>query len=226
MQLTFVRGVVCSLMVLLMVNRNVKSTLWDPVDCKTLPSLIFRCVQGAASVYISFSSINYFDVSTVGIVCSLKPILACILGVTILGEHMGYRDVVCMSAVFIAVFLVIFGSSGSQQTSMESNPWAMVSLIAQPFLLAGGDISMRKMKKMPEQLCSAYQNLSLCALASFYMLCTGLRFDFMLDLSLEAWGYLVLSCGLTILTQLAKSNAFKYSESARLQKLSFLPNVW
>jgi len=58
------------------------------------------------------------------------------------------------------------------------------------------------------------------------MLCTGLRFDFMLDLSLEAWMYLVLSCGLTILTQLAKSNAFKYSESARLQKLSFLPNVW
>ena len=150
MQLTFVRGVVCSLMVLLMVNRNVKSTLWDPVDCKTLPSLIFRCVQGAASVYISFSSINYFDVSTVGIVCSLKPILACILGVTILGEHMGIRDVVCMSAVFIAVFLVIFGSSGSQETSMQSNPLAMVSLIAQPFLLAGGDISMRKMKKMPE----------------------------------------------------------------------------
>ena len=31
---------------------------------------------------------------------------------------------------------------------------------------------------------------------------------------------------MTIFTQLAKANAFKYSESARLQKHSFLPNVW
>ena len=114
MQLTFLRGVVCSLMVLMLVNRNAKATLWDPVDCKTLPSLIFRCLQGGISVYISFSSINYFNVSTVGIVCSLKPIIACLFGVTILGESMSCKDVICMSAVFIAVFLVIFGSQGSQ----------------------------------------------------------------------------------------------------------------
>ena len=85
---------------------------------------------------------------------------------------------------------------------------------------------MRKMKKMPEQLCSAYQNMTLTLLASVYMLFTGLSFDFVKTLSMEAWLYLCLSCGLTILTQIAKANAFKYSESARLQKLSFLPNVW
>ena len=52
----------------------------------------------------------------------------------------------------------------------------MIALLAQPFLLAGGDIAMRKMRKMPEQLCSAYQNLSLTLLASMYMLATGLSF--------------------------------------------------
>lgn len=226
MQLTFVRGVVCSLMVLLMINRNAKQILWDPVDRRTLPSLIFRCLQGGISVYIAFSSINYFNVSTVGIVCSLKPIIACIFGVTILNEPMSCKDVVCMSAVFIAVFLVIFGSKGSQQEAMQSNPWAMVALVAQPFLLAGGDIAMRKMRKMPEQLCSAYQNLSLSLLACIYMFASGLSFDFIWTLSSQAWLYLCLSCSLTILTQLAKANAFKYSESSRLQKLSFLPNVW
>lgn len=226
MQLTFVRGVVCSFLVLLMINRNIKKTLWDPIELKTLPSLIFRCLQGGISVYISFSSINFFNVSTVGIVCSLKPIIACLLGVTMLGEKMSLKDVVCMSAVFIAVFLVIFGSEGSQQASMETNPWAMVSLISQPFLLAGGDIAMRKMKKMPEQLCSAYQNLTLALLASVYMALSGLSFDFVWTLSSEAWIFLVASCMLTLLTQMAKATAFKHSESARLQKLSFLPNVW
>ena len=107
------RGLVCTIMVLLMINRNMKATLYDPVDKKALPSLIFRCLQGGISVYISFSSINYFNVSTVGIVCSLKPIIACLMGVTILGESMTLKDVLCMSAVFIAVFLVIFGSEGN-----------------------------------------------------------------------------------------------------------------
>lgn len=99
---------------------------------------------------------------------------------------------------------------------MQSNPWAMVALIAQPFLLAGGDIAMRKMRKMPEQLCSAYQNISLSLLASVYMLASGLSFDFVWTLSGKAWLYLCLSCALTILTQLAKANAFKYCESAPL----------
>ena len=58
------------------------------------------------------------------------------------------------------------------------------------------------------------------------MLIAGLSFDFVWTLSGQAWLYLSLSCSLTILTQLAKATAFKYSESSRLQPLSFLPNVW
>ena len=103
----------CSIMVLLLINRNFKNTLWDPVNCRVLPSLVFRCLQGGISVYISFSSVNYFNVSTVGIVCSLKPMIALFLGLAILGEPMGCKDVVALSAVFIAVLLVIVGSEGS-----------------------------------------------------------------------------------------------------------------
>ena len=226
MQLTFLRGVVCSVIILMMVGRNVKKTLYDPVNCRVLPSLIFRCLQGGISVYISFSSINYFNVSTVGIVCSLKPMIALFFGLAILGEPMTCKDVIALSAVFIAVFLVIFGSEGGQEASMQSNPLAMVALVSQPFLLAGGDIAMRKMRKMPEKLCSTYQNLSLALLASVYMLIAGLSFDFVWTLNGAAWFYLCLSCSLTILTQLAKATAFKYSESSKLQPLSFLPNVW
>lgn len=117
-------------MMLLMVNRNVKSTLIDPVDRKTLPGLVFRCLQSGVSVYISFMSVKYFNVSTVGIVCSLKPIIACLLSVFLLGEGMGLKDVISMSAVFIAVLLVILGSGGEQQEHMQANPWAMVALIS------------------------------------------------------------------------------------------------
>ena len=84
---------------------------------------------------------------------------------------------------------------------MKSNPLALVALISQPFLLAGGDIAMRKMRKMPEQLCSAYQNFTLTLLASVYLLASGLKFDFIWSLSSQAWLYLTLSCVFTIVTQ-------------------------
>lgn len=226
MQLTFIRGAVCSLMMLLMVNRSAKSTLVDPVDRKTLPGLVFRCLQSGVSVYISFMSVKYFNVSTVGIVCSLKPIIACLLSVLLLSERMGWKDVLSMSAIFVAVLLVILGSGGDQQEHMQSNPWAMVALISQPLLLAGGDIAMRRMRKMPEQLCSTYQNLSLSLIFGAALVLTGEGFEFIAALSLKAWLYLTLSCSLTILTQLAKFNAFKFCEAQPLQKLSFLPNVW
>jgi len=92
----------------------------------------------------------------------------------------------------------------------------MVALISQPFLLAGGDIAMRKMRKMPESLCSAYQNISLTLLASVYMVGTGLDFKFIMELSNSAWIYIILSCALTIISQMVKASAFKYSESSRL----------
>jgi len=196
------------------------------VDRSSVGSIIFRCVQGGISVYIGFMCVNYFTVSTVGVVCSLKPIIACMIGVLCMGERMSCKDVLSMGAILGAVFLVIFGSQGSQSASMTSNIGALIALIAQPVLLASGDTMLRKLRKMPEQLCSTYQNLMLTVLASIYMLSTGLSFDFVYTLSGQAWLFVVLSCSLTILGSVTKALAFKYCESAPLQKLSFLPNVW
>lgn len=83
---------------------------------------------------------------------------------------------------------------------MHANPWALVALISQPFLLAGGSIAMRKMRKMPEQLCSAYQNLTLFVIASLAMIYSGTSLNFLWELSSASYGLLLLSCTLTIAT--------------------------
>lgn len=44
MQITFVRGVLASLFMLVWLNKNLKHTLIDSVDLASLPSLIFRCL--------------------------------------------------------------------------------------------------------------------------------------------------------------------------------------
>lgn len=109
MQLTFLRGAICTAMMLLYINRNIKKTLIDPVDRTSAPSIAFRCFQSGISVYIGFMCVQFFTVSTVGVVCSMKPIIACIIGVICLGEKMGCRDIVSMAAILGAVFLIIFG---------------------------------------------------------------------------------------------------------------------
>lgn len=147
-------------------------------------------------------SLNYFTVSTVGIVCALKPIIACFIGVFLLGERMGCYDIVSMSCILGAVLLVILGTQSDSASggAMVANTGALIALIAQPFLLAGGESILRKLRKMPEQVCSAYQNLTLMLLSSIYMMAAGLSFAFVYTLSTSAWMYLVLSCALTVVT--------------------------
>jgi drug/metabolite transporter (DMT)-like permease len=88
LQFTFARGLISVLLSLLMSHRNLKHELVDCVDRSSFPSLVFRCLQGALSVFISFMCIKYFDVSTVGIVCSLTPLFVCLLAYFMLGERL------------------------------------------------------------------------------------------------------------------------------------------
>lgn len=125
--------------------------LIDPIDRTTVWPLVCRASQSAICVYIAFMSIKYFNVSTVGIVCSLKPIIVCIFAVLVMGEHMGALDVFSNAMSFSAILLVIVGSSGAEAQNMETCAWAFIALIMQPILLAGGDLLLKKMGKLPEE---------------------------------------------------------------------------
>ena len=57
---------------------------------------------------------------------------------------------VTLAGVSIAVVIVLIYANPEESETMRSNTLATVALIAQPFLLAGGSIAMRKMRKMPE----------------------------------------------------------------------------
>ena len=114
----------------LYINRNLKSTLIDPINRRNVLPIAFRCFQGGVSVYIGFVSLNYFTVSTVGVVVSMKPVIACIIGILCLGERMLCKDIVSMSAILGAVVLIILGQTGSQDDAKQANVGAFIMLIA------------------------------------------------------------------------------------------------
>lgn len=67
---------------------------------------------------------------------------------------------------------------------------------------------LRSLRKMPEELCSSYQNIMLTCLGATFMLVDGLEFSFVYELSGSAWTYIVLSCTLTIMGSITKAKAF------------------
>lgn len=98
---------------LLWVNVNLKSMLYDQVERSNFWSLVFRCIQGGLSVQIGFLSVKFFDVSTVGLVCSLTPVLVCFLAWLLLGETLKMFDLIALGIVVMAVSLVILGENES-----------------------------------------------------------------------------------------------------------------
>lgn len=200
LQFTFLRGVLATAMMLFWGYGHLRHDLVDAVDRAQLPALVFRCSQGGLSVFISFMCIKFFNVSTVGIVCSLTPLFVCLIAYWLLGERLKMFDQCALVFVFISVCLVILGAEGEESSTMSSNPLALMALISQPVLLAGGAVAMRQMKKMPETTCSTYQNLSLALLSAAFMAGFGLNFDFMFEFSWQAWVLTFLSSLLTILT--------------------------
>jgi drug/metabolite transporter (DMT)-like permease len=109
LQFTFLRGACCLALGLAYGYGSLKKNLVDQLDKSTLPSLAFRCIQGAMSVYISFMCIRYFDVSTVSIVCSMHPVFVCLLAYTLLGERLKHSDKLSLVVVVLCVCLVILG---------------------------------------------------------------------------------------------------------------------
>ena len=56
-QISFARGAIAFIMMMLKINTNAKKELWDvwrKIETHAIPFLIFRCFQAGASLFIMF----------------------------------------------------------------------------------------------------------------------------------------------------------------------------
>ena len=158
-QLTFIRGLMCALVVLVMLTmrgQSWKKELYSAIDETTIKPLIFRSASSGTCVFIAFISIKYFNVSTVGIVCALKPILTVIMAYFLLSVPVSFLDGLSNGISLGAISLVILGTSGAESTNMETCAFAFLALMMQPILLAVGEILLKQMGKLPEAPVSFY----------------------------------------------------------------------
>lgn len=120
----------------------------------------------------------------------------------------------------------MIGAEGAEVKIAEASwlPWA--ALLSQPFLLAAGIISMRKMRRLPETVCTSYSNITLSLISAAAMIIHKESFSFMFEFTLETWILIVVSSILTVLSSTTKFTALKYQKASDLQVLAFVPNLW
>ena len=76
---------------------------------------------------------------------------------------------------------------------------AYVTLIMNPFLMASGNVTMRKMRKMHELVVSSYLNASLCVGSALLVYFLGESFQFIGDFDTATWIMMVTTSILTVL---------------------------
>lgn len=123
--------------------------MFGSIDGAVVPSLVFRCLQGALSVFITFTCVKYFEVSTIGVVGSLTPMFVCCLAHFLLEERLKLRDQGALLFVFVCVCLVLVGGDKTHNAG-NTQLLPLVALLSQPLLLAAGMVAMRQMRRLPE----------------------------------------------------------------------------
>jgi len=128
-QVTCMKACISVAILIICLNKNLKYVMWDRVDPDAVGALIFKTCQSTISILISYNAMKYFTVSTVGVVCSLTPLIACVLAAFILKERMTCWTILSVVIVLGCVMMIIYGAQGAEAEAKELHTTALVALM-------------------------------------------------------------------------------------------------
>lgn len=226
-EVTSMKALVSFAILVVMLNVKLKHVMYDTIDPESKWALAYKSVQATVSILIQYNAMKYFSVSTTGVVCSLVPLIACILAAVILKENLTVYTIVSVLIVLGCIITILLGAQGEEAEAMDANTWALIGLCSQPILLASGMIAARRMKKNHPLAQTCYSNVILGIVSLIGVASSDkLDYSFVPDLTVLSWFLFFVGGLFTIFEHTAKFMAFRYEEAAKLQKLAFLPNVW
>lgn len=128
-QVTALKASISVVIVLITQNRHIRTIVYDQVDREGVPALAFKTFQGSVTIFFNYKSLQCFAVSTVGIVCTISPMVVCILAGCLLGEKVTIKDYLTLLLVTSLVAMVILGAQGTEKETIQTDWVAMVCLI-------------------------------------------------------------------------------------------------
>ena len=78
-----------------------------------LMPLAVRLLQNFFSMYVNFTCLKYFSLTTVALVNNLSPLITAIFGVIFLHEKLAVAQVLTILVAFSCVLLMVYGAPKS-----------------------------------------------------------------------------------------------------------------
>ena len=154
---------------------------------------------------INYSVTKYLPLTLIAIVNNMGPLVTIVLAFFILKERIKSFEVVMILLTLVGVLtVVIFTDPNTEDSSSASASTTLMivlytALFLNPFLVAGGSISMRKMKKFHDATVSFYLNLSIGVSSLIIILAFGANFTPIKNFDWQSW-LLSIGTGLTAVT--------------------------
>ena len=221
-QMLMLRSGFALLFQLVIVNKELKKAVWDGVDKKSAGPLVFRSIQGTMTNIINYSVTKYLPLTMIAIVNNMGPLVTLVFAYFLLKERIKRFEILMIALTVAGVLVVVISadpSASDSSTTATSSTFKYVlygCLFCNPILVAGGSISMRKMKKFHEAVVSFYLNWSIGLTSLILVLALGLDFGVIARFDWVSW-LLSIGTGLTALTsQTCRFIALKLQKASKL----------
>jgi drug/metabolite transporter (DMT)-like permease len=128
LQVTTMKALVSILILCLVANVKLKHIMYDSIDPDSVWALAYKSVQATISIMIQYNAMKYFTVSTTGVVCSLVPLVACVLAAVLLKEKLTFWTIGSVMIVLACIITILLGAEGAEAEAMGTNTFAIVGL--------------------------------------------------------------------------------------------------
>jgi len=126
-------------------------------------------------------------VSVVAVVTRLSPTFVILIAFFVLGERLKCFDIVSLMLALSGALMIVLGLQSENESVTERSPWLFVALAASPVLTAFGEVTLRKMRKLPAATVMCYTNYALAILSLLMMWIKSEPFDFFTKFDLISW---------------------------------------
>ena len=109
LQILFMRTIFASLVLILIINKNIKFVMIDSFPTENMKWMVLRVLSGLFGISSMMVCVKWFSLTTISVVTGLNPVITMIFGVLLMKEAINSIDIVCIFLSFFAVILMTLG---------------------------------------------------------------------------------------------------------------------
>lgn len=94
----------------LLINVNLKKIMYDSVNKRDYPFLVFKTLSSTVTQIINSYSSRYIPLTIIGVVNNLSPMITVLLAFIFLGERLRVLDLIFLGLLAAGIFTVVLGA--------------------------------------------------------------------------------------------------------------------